>query len=75
MDGQNIHCILQDIVPMGPLPCLQLENLKKRKAGQGYHSFHRDPKSVKQPFWNTGPYQILFEKILTLQIFKTCKVS
>ena len=33
--GQNIPCILQDIVPLGPLPCLQLENLKKQKEKQG----------------------------------------
>ena len=38
-DGQNIPCILQDIVPLGPLPCSQLENLereKNREAWQGY---------------------------------------
>ena len=36
MDGQNIPCILQDIVPLGPLPCSKLENLeKKEKQGKG----------------------------------------
>ena len=33
----RISCVLQDIVPLRPLPCLQSDNLKKkRKAGQGY---------------------------------------
>ena len=31
MDAQNTPCILQDIVPLGPLPCSQLENLEKNK--------------------------------------------
>ena len=35
-DGQNIPCILQDIIPLGPLPCLQSESGTKIKAGQGY---------------------------------------
>ena len=36
MEGQNIPCILQDIVPLGPLPCLQSENLRKKgKQGKG----------------------------------------
>ena len=35
-DGQNIPCILHDIVPLGPLPCSKLENLeKKEKQGKG----------------------------------------
>ena len=36
MDGQNIPHILQDLVPLGPLPCSQLENLEKKdKQGKG----------------------------------------
>ena len=31
MDGQNIPCILPVIVPQGPLPCIQSENLSKEE--------------------------------------------
>ena len=35
-DEHNIPCILQDNVPLGPLPCLQSEILgKKEKQGKG----------------------------------------
>ena len=39
-DGQNILCILQDIVPLGSLPCLKSENLEK-KQGKGTSEFGR----------------------------------
>ena len=34
-DGQNIPCILHNIVPLGPLACSQLENLERKNEKQG----------------------------------------